>query len=149
MEDKEPRPSWSWAPNMPKPVIFLLTMLVDAICAITWTVYWYAHVEEGLKGWDLFRETFINPSPAPNIATALALIQLNLEVLYMFLTMRRNAFEKQEAVDKAVAEATAKVKAETEAHIKAEVLEWYETHKDNLQEAPPPFSNNGNGANPG
>ncbi len=53
-----------------------------------------------------------------------------------------------EAVAKAVAKAeaaAAAATAEAEARIKAEVMEWYYANKDNLQAAPPPFSENGNG----
>ena len=82
-------------------------------------------------------------------------IQLNGDVIYMILTKKANYEEKREAVAKAkaeakaeaaaaVAEAKAKAVADAEARIKAEVMEWYHANKDNLQAAPPPFSENGN-----
>ena len=65
-------------------------------------------------------------------------IQLNTEVYTMILTLKANHEEKKEAA--------AKARAETEAKFRT----WYEAHKDNLQDAPPPpFSGNGsNGAGP-
>ena len=75
-------------------------------------------------------------------------IQLNGDVIYMILTKKANYEEKREAVAKAkaeAAEAKAAAVAEAEARIKAEVMEWYQAHKDDLQAAPPPFSENGNG----
>ena len=56
--------------------------------------------------------------------------------------------EAAAAVAKAKAEAATKATDEAEARIKAEVMEWYYAHKDNLQAAPPPFSENGNGRPP-
>ncbi len=56
--------------------------------------------------------------------------------------------EAEAAAAVAKAEAAAKATAEAEARIKAEVMEWYQTHKDDLQAAPPPFSENGNGRQP-
>ena len=94
-----------------------------------------------------------------NVATALALIQLNLEVIYMILTKRRNLYEKEQAVAKAKAEAEAAAAAATarakaagiaqgQAEAEARIREWYEAHRHDLTNAPPPPYSNGyqNGA---
>ena len=109
----------------------------------------------------------ITPSITANAIALAMFIQLNGDVIYMILTKKANYEEKREAVAKAKAEAAeaaakaeaaavakavakaeaaaAAATAEAEARIKAEVMEWYRAHKDNLQAAPPPFSENGNG----
>ena len=86
----------------------------------------------------------ITPSITANAIALAMFIQLNGDVIYMILTKKANYEEKREAVAKAEAEAVAKA----EARIKAEVMEWYYAHKDDLQAAPPPFSENGNGRPP-
>ena len=91
----------------------------------------------------------ITPSITANAIALAMFIQLNGDVIYMILTKKANYEEKREAVAKAKAEAraeaTAEAEARVEARIKAEVMEWYHAHKDNLQAAAPPFSENGNG----
>ena len=100
----------------------------------------------------------ITPSITANAIALAMFIQLNGDVIYMILTKKANYEEKREAVAKAKAEAAeavakaeakaAAATAEAEARIKAEVMEWYQAHKDDLQAAPPPFSENGNGRPP-
>ena len=101
-------------------------------------------------------DVIINANPMANVVTALALIQLNLEVIYMILTKRRNLYEKEQAVAKAKAEAEVRAKAEGiaqgQAETEARIREWYEAHRHDLANAPPPpYSNgyqNGGGGQP-
>ena len=72
----------------------------------------------------------------PNLVAALALLQLNAEVIYMILTKRRNHWEKEQAVAKAAEKAAAKARAEDQA--------WFEAwQKDPEQAPPPPRARNG------
>lgn len=132
MDDKYHKPPWSWAPNMPKPLIVALALLVDIIAGGTWYYHYNFVVSQDLTFIHRLLQTLVNPSPAPNLATVLALFQFNLEVPYMILTRKRNAIEKEAAVAKATAETEAKFR------------DWYEANKDNLGNVPPPpFSANG------
>ena len=68
-------------------------------------------------------------------ALALAMfLQLNAELISMILTLKANYEEKKEAVAKAAAQA----KAEGEAAAAARIREWYEAHRHDLANAPPP-----------
>ena len=93
-----------------------------------------------------------------NLATVLGLLQLNAEVIYMFLTKRRNLWEKEQAVAKAKAEAEARAKAQAAAQAeaqaqaraaavaeaRAEDRAWFEAwQKDPDQAPPPPWTRNG------
>ena len=149
---EQPAPWWSWAPRFPKPAIVAAALIYDLIVVGT--------ILNNLSGsqtsLDPLLLQILNAAITPSItANAIALamfIQLNGDVIYMILTMKANYEEKREAVAKAKAEAAAAAAAtataETEARIKAEVMAWYHAHKDNLQAAPPPFSENGNGRPP-
>lgn len=135
---EQPAPWWSWAPHFPKPAIVAAALIYDLIVVGT--------ILNNLSGsqtpLDPLLLQILNAAITPSItANAIALamfIQLNGDVVYMILTMKANYEEKREAVAKAKAEAVA------EARIRAEVMAWYHAHKDNLQAAPPPFSENGN-----
>ena len=141
---EQPAPWWSWAPRFPKPAIVAAALIYDLIVVGT--------ILNNLSGsqtsLDPLLLQILNAAITPSItANAIALamfIQLNGDVVYMILTKKANYEEKREAVAKAKAEAV----AEAEARIKAEVMAWYHAHKDNLQAAPPPFSENGNGRPP-
>lgn len=141
---EQPAPWWSWAPRFPKPAIIAAALIYDLIVVGT--------ILNNLSGsqtsLDPLLLQILNAAITPSItANAIALamfIQLNGDVVYMILTKKANYEEKREAVAKAKAEAV----AEAEARIKAEVMAWYHAHKDNLQAAPPPFSENGNGRPP-
>ncbi len=148
METEQPAPWWSWAPRFPKPAIAAAALIYDLIVVGT--------ILNNLSGsqpsLDPLLLQILDAAVTPSItANAIALamfIQLNGDVVYMILTKKANYEEKREAVAKAKAEADeakAAAVAEAEARIKAEVMEWYYAHKDDLQAAPPPFSENGNG----
>ena len=146
---EQPAPWWSWAPRFPKPAIIAAALIYDLI--VVGTIL--NNISSSQTSLDPLLLQILNAAITPSItANAIALamfIQLNGDVIYMILTMKANYEEKREAVAKAKAEAAAAAAAtataETEARIKAEVMAWYHAHKDNLQAAPPPFSENGNG----
>lgn len=145
---EQPAPWWSWAPRFPKPAIIAAALIYDLIVVGT--------ILNNLSGGPVLSEPLLlrilNAAITPSItANAIALamfIQLNGDVVYMILTKKANYEEKREAVAKAKAEAAAEAEARVEARIRAEVMAWYHAHKDNLQAAPPPFSENGNGRPP-
>ena len=166
------RPWWSWAPNFPKPAIIVLALAVDLIIGGTWFYGIFIRDAATFSSPSPVGDVIINANPMANVVTALALIQLNLEVIYMILTKRRNLYEKEQAVAKAKAEAEVRAKAEGIAEGKAEgiaqgktagiaqgkaeaeaaaaarIREWYEAHRHDLANAPPPPYSNGyqNGA---
>ena len=159
MNPESDRPWWSWAPNFPKPAIIAIALAVDLIIGGTWFYGIFMREAATFSSPSPVGDVIINPNPMANVATALALIQLNLEVIYMILTMRRNLYEKEQAVAKAKAEAEAAAAAATarakaagiaqgQAEAEARIREWYEAHRHDLTNAPPPPYSNGyqNGA---
>lgn len=163
MAMEQPAPWWSWAPRFPKPAIAAAALIYDLIVVGT--------ILNNLSGSQpsldplllQILDAAITPSITANAIALAMFIQLNGDVIYMILTKKANYEEKREAVAKAKAEAMAEARAKAEAaaavaraeavakaeaRIKAEVMEWYHAHKDNLQAAPPPFSENGNGRQP-
>ena len=152
METEQPAPWWSWAPRFPKPAIAAAALIYDLIVVGT-ILNNLSGSQPSLEPLLLqILEAAITPSITANAIALAMFIQLNGDVVYMILTKKANYEEKREAVAKAKAEAAeaaaAAATAEAEARIKAEVMEWYKTHKDDLQAAPPPFSENGNGRPP-
>ena len=160
MNPEPDRPWWSWAPNFPKPAIIAIALAVDLIIGGTWFYGIFIRDAATFSNPSPVGDVIINVNPMANVATALALIQLNLEVIYMILTKRRNLYEKEQAVAKAKAEAEVRAKAEgiaegiaqgqaqAEAAAAARIREWYEAHRHDLTNAPPPPYSNGswNGA---
>ena len=168
MNPESDRPWWSWAPNFPKPAIIVLALAVDLIIGGTWFYGIFIRDAATFSSPSPVGDVIINANPMANVVTALALTQLNLEVIYMILTKRRNLYEKEQAVAKAKAEVEVRAKAEGIAEGKAEgiaqgkaagiaqgqaetearIWEWYETHRHDLTNAPPPPFSNGyqNGA---
>ena len=167
MNPESDRPWWSWAPNFPKPAIIAIALAVDLIIGGTWFYGIFMRGEATFSSPSPVGDVIINVNPMANVATALALIQLNLEVIYMILTKRRNLYEKEQAVAKAKAEAEAEAaaaaaqaeargkaagiaqgEAQAEAAAAARIREWYEAHRHDLTNAPPPPYSNGyqNGA---
>ena len=160
MNPESDRPWWSWAPNFPKPAIIVLALAVDLIIGGTWFYGIFIRDAATFSSPSPVGDVIINANPMANVVTALALIQLNLEVIYMILTKRRNLYEKEQAVAKAKAEAEVRAKAEgiaqgiaqgqaqAEATAAARIREWYEAHRHDLSNAPPPPYSNGyqNGA---
>ena len=133
-EDKPPW--WSYVPDFPKPAILLLALLTDLVLPGTWLFNHYSRDLDWLQA-------IINQNPMANLAAILALFQLNFEVVYMFLTKRRNQTEKEAAVAAAVKQAEAR----TEARIETRVQSWYEAHKDQMgaDVPPPPLNGHRNG----
>ena len=157
MNPEPDKPWWSWAPNFPKPAIIILALAVDLIIGGTWFYGIFMRGESTFSSPNPVGDVIINVNPMANVATALALIQLNLEVIYMILTMRRNLYEKEQAVAKAKAEAEARAEAAAaeaeargiaqgkaageaaaEAAAAARIREWYEAHRHDLSDVPPP-----------
>ena len=152
METEQPAPWWSWAPRFPKPAIAAAALIYDLIVVGT-ILNNLASSQPSLEPLLLqILDAAITPSITANAIALAMFIQLNGDVIYMILTKKANYEEKREAVAKAKAEAraeaTAEAEARVEARIKAEVMEWYQANKDDLQAAPPPFSENGNGRPP-
>ena len=143
MNPESDKPWWSWAPNFPKPAIIVLAMAVDLIIGGTWFYGIFIRDAATFSSPSPVGDVIINADPMANVVTALALIQLNLEVIYMILTKRRNLYEKEQAVAKAKAEAEVRAKAAGEAAAAARIREWYEAHRHDLTNAPPPPYSNG------
>lgn len=143
-EDAKPR-WWSWMPSIPKPAIIFLALLTNLVIAGTWA-YQYCcgplaiDIRQGILHWT---NILVNPNPMANLAAILALSQLNIEVLYMFLTMKRNHDEKQEAIAKARSEAKAEAEVAAKA-AQAENQAWFEQYQaDPANAPPPPWARNG------
>ena len=159
MNPESDRPWWSWAPNFPKPAIIAIALAVDLIIGGTWFYGIFIREAATFSSPSPVGDVIINVNPMANVATALALIQLNLEVIYMILTKRRNLYEKEQAEARAKAEGIAEGKAEgiaqgkaagiaqgqaqAEAAAAARIREWYEAHRHDLSNAPPPPYANG------
>ena len=156
MNPEPDKPWWSWAPNFPKPAIIVLALAVDLIIGGTWFYGIFMRGDATFSNPSPVWDVIINANPMANVVTALALIQLNLEVIYMILTKRRNLYEKEQAEARAKAEGIAEGKAQAQAEAKAQaeaaaaarIREWYEAHRHDLTNAPPPPYSNGyqNGA---
>ena len=148
MNPESDRPWWSWAPNFPKPAIIVLALAVDLIIGGTWFYGIFIRDAATFSNPSPVGDVIINANPMANVVTALALIQLNLEVIYMILTKRRNLYEKEQAEARAKAAGIAEGKAQAEAAAAARIREWYEAHRHDLTNAPPPPYSNGyqNGA---
>ena len=171
MNEDEKRPWFSWAHNMPKPVILALALLCNLNilgfgCHNAW-----GEINTALNAFPdisgVLPETLARFGPAignllltllaaegkeltagPPIARLtgiVVLLQLNTEAIYMILTMRRNHWEKEQAEAKGIAKGKALAEAEAAAK-DARLQEWYESYKDKMQDIPPPpFLNGKNG----
>ena len=140
MKQPESKPTWwAYASNFPKPAILLLALLTDLVIPGTWLHnYCCDPLSSNIKNHDmLWTNIFINPMAS--LTAILALFQLNFEVVYMFLTKRRNLYEKHEAVAAAIKQAKADTKAAADAEAKA----WFEQYQPDQDNAPPPWSGNG------
>ena len=140
------KPWWSWAPNFPKPAIIAIALAVDLIIGGTWFYGIFIRDAATFSNPSPVGDVIINANPMANVATALTLIQLNLEVIYMILTKRRNLYEKEQAEARAKAAGIAEGKAQGkaagiaqgQAEAEARIREWYEAHRHDLTNAPPP-----------
>ena len=150
MEPETPAPWWSWAPRFPKIAIAIAALLYDAVAV--GTILWRLNQQENLVFWPSPGELLaavITDSITSNAVALAMFLQLNAELISMILTLKANYEEKKEAVAKAKAEAAAQAKAATaaaaaeataaaEAAAAARIREWYEAHRHDLTNAPPP-----------
>ena len=147
MEPESQPPWWSWAPNFPKPAIIALAVIVNLVIGGTWLYGIFFRGDATPYNPNYVWDVIINANPMANLATVLGLLQLNAEVIYMFLTKRRNLWEKEQAVAKAKAEAKAAqaaAEARAQAQARAEDQAWFEAwQKDPEQAPPPPWAQNG------
>ena len=156
MEPETPSPWWSWAPRFPKIAIAIAALLYDMVAV--GTILWRLNNQENLAFWPSPGELLnavITDSITSNAVALAMFLQLNAELISMILTLKANYEEKKEAVAKAKAEAAAQAKAEgiaagiaqgeaaAEAAAAARIREWYEAHRHDLTNAPPPPYING------
>ena len=166
MEPETPAPWWSWAPRFPKIAIAIAALLYDAVAV--GTILWRLNNQETLAFWPSPGELLnavITDSITSNAVALAMFLQLNAELISMILTLKANYEEKKEAVAKAKAEAEAAAEAAAaqaeargkaagiaegiaegkaageaaaEAAAAARIREWYEAHRHDLSNAPPP-----------
>ena len=151
MEPETPAPWWSWAPRFPKLAIAIAALLYNAVAV--GTILWRLNNQENLVFWPSPGELLnavITDSITSNAVALAMFLQLNAELISMILTLKANYEEKKEAVAKAEArgEARGKAKAEAQAEARgkaaaeaaaaARIREWYEAHRHDLSNAPPP-----------
>ncbi len=146
MEPETTSPWWSWAPRFPKIAIAIAALLYDAVAV--GTILWRLNNQENLVFWPSPGEllgAIITDSITSNAVALAMFLQLNAELISMILTLKANYEEKKEAVAKAKAEAAAQAKAaaeaaaaQAEAAAAARIREWYEAHRHDLSNAPPP-----------
>ena len=150
MEPETPAPWWSWAPRFPKLAIAIAALLYNAVAV--GTILWRLNQQENLVFWPSPGELLaavITDSITSNAVALAMFLQLNAELISMILTLKANYEEKKEAVAKAKAEAAAAAaeaeargkaagEAAAEAAAAARIREWYEAHRHDLTNAPPP-----------
>ena len=151
MEPETPAPWWSWAPRFPKIAIAIAALLYDAVAA--GTILWRLNNQETLAFWPSPGELLnavITDSITSNAVALAMFLQLNAELISMILTLKANYEEKKEAVARAeargkaagIAEGKAVGQAqgitEGQAQAEARIREWYEAHRHDLTNAPPP-----------
>ena len=154
MEPETPAPWWSWAPRFPKIAIAVAALLYNAVAV--GTILWRLNNQENLAFWPSPGELLaavITDSITSNAVALAMFLQLNAELIHMILSMKANYEEKKEAVAKAKAEAAAAAaaaaaqaeargkaagEAAAEAAAAARIREWYEAHRHDLTNVPPP-----------
>ena len=150
MEPETTSPWWSWAPRFPKIAIAIAALLYNAVAV--GTILWRLNNQENLVFWPSPGELLnavITDSITSNAVALAMFLQLNAELISMILTLKANYEEKKEAVAKAKAEAAAAVaqaeargkaagEAAAEAAAAARIREWYEAHRHDLSDVPPP-----------
>ena len=155
MEPETTSPWWSWAPRFPKIAIAIAALLYNAVAA--GTILWRLNNQENLVFWPGPGEllgAIITDSITSNAVALAMFLQLNAELISMILTLKANYEEKKEAVAKAAAQAKAEGiaqgeaageargkaagEAAAEATAAARIREWYEAHRHDLANAPPP-----------
>ena len=115
-------------PPFPKPMILTYALLTLVAVSGTYAHNYYLKPEYSQldNPWRLLN-ALLPVDPLSNFLSLLLLIWALTEICYMFLTKRRNQFEKElaAAAAKAAAEATAR--------------DWYQSIKEHLPaDAPPP-----------
>ena len=154
MEPETTSPWWSWAPRFPKIAIAIAALLYDAVAV--GTILWRLNNQENLVFWPSPGELLnavITDSITSNAVALAMFLQLNAELISMILTLKANYEEKKEAVAKAEARGEARGKAAGEAAAEAaaaaRIREWYEAHRHDLANAPPPPYIDGHQNGPG
>ena len=150
MEPETTSPWWSWVPRFPKIAIAIAALLYNAVAV--GTILWRLNNQENLVFWPSPGELLaavITDSITSNAVALAMFLQLNAELISMILTLKANYEEKKEAAAKAKAEGIAAGQAEGEARgiaagrAEARIREWYEAHRHDLTNAPPPPYING------
>ena len=151
MEPETPAPWWSWAPRFPKIAIAVAALLYNAVAV--GTILWRLNNQENLAFWPSPGELLaavITDSITSNAVALAMFLQLNAELISMILTLKANYEEKKEAEARAeargkaagIAEGKAVGQAqgitEGQAEAEARFREWYEAHRHDLTNAPPP-----------
>ena len=139
MEPETPAPWWSWAPRFPKIAIAIAALLYNAVAV--GTILWRLNNQENLAFWPSPGELLaavITDSITSNAVALAMFLQLNAELISMILTLKANYEEKKEAVARAEARGKAAGEAAAEAAAAARIREWYEAHRHDLTNAPPP-----------
>ena len=146
---------WSWYPQMPRAALIAATLLADFLFCLVWTIHLPTQ-EETLR--EQLKFFFPYPPIAAYLGT-LTLIQLNMEVIHMFLSQWILKKEREAAVALAAsnshtagreagrAEGQAEGRAEGRAQLAAETQEWFEKYQQDPSAAPPPPFLNGSPAN--
>ena len=139
MEPETPAPWWSWAPRFPKIAIAVAALLYNAVAV--GTILWRLNNQENLAFWPSPGELLnavITDSITSNAVALAMFLQLNAELISMILTLKANYEEKKEAEARAEARGKAAGEAAAEAAAAARIREWYEAHRHDLTNAPPP-----------
>ena len=143
MEPETPAPWRSWAPRFPKIAIAVAALLYNAVAV--GTILWRLNNQENLAFWPSPGELLaavITDSITSNAVALAMFLQLNAELISMILTLKANYEEKKEAVARAEARGKAagiaQGEAAAEAAAAARIREWYEAHRHDLTNAPPP-----------
>ena len=143
MEPETPAPWWSWVPRFPKIAIAVAALLYDAVAV--GTILWRLNQQENLVFWPSPGELLaavITDSITSNAVALAMFLQLNAELISMILTLKANYEEKKEAEARGkaagIAEGKAAGEAAAEAAAAARIREWYEAHRHDLTNAPPP-----------
>ena len=147
MEPETTSPWWSWAPRFPKIAIAIAALLYNAVAV--GTILWRLNQQENLVFWPSPGELLaavITDSITSNAVALAMFLQLNAELISMILTLKANYEEKKEAVARAeargkaagIAQGKAAGEAAAEAAAAARIREWYEAHRHDLSNAPPP-----------
>ena len=139
MPDNTAEPWWSWAPTFPRKAIISAMVGFNLVAAETIIIN-LTTAQPPPNSIAEIIATIQTPSVIANFLGLLVGFQLNFEVFHMILSRKANQADVQNA--------EARGKAQGIAKTQAEVMAWYEANKDDLQNAPPPFSQNNNGHSP-